>query len=78
MKPGSSSRSRSRDKNKAKSKTAKGSQVTKCKDSDGDEDPDVSEIVLSKPQIKNISVDGVLPGNTSIIFKSYKNVCYNR
>ena len=67
-KSASASRSRSREKNKLKGKQAKQKSTTNHQDDDSDEDPDVSEIVLTKPQIKNISVEGVLPGKYFIHF----------
>ena len=67
-KSASASRSRSREKNKLRIKKAKQKTTPNHPDDDSDEDPDVSEIVLTKPQIKNISVEGVLPGKYSILF----------
>ena len=65
-KSASSSRSRSRDKHYSKKKkAAREEKAQKAENDDSEEDPDVSEIVLTKPQIKNISLDGVLPGKLS-------------
>ena len=56
----SSSRSRSRENTKTKKKKENKAESIYH---DSEEDPDVSEIVLTKPgQVKNITVDGVLPG----------------
>ena len=74
-KSASASRSRSREKNKLKGKQAK---QKNHQDDDSDEDPDVSEIVLTKPQIKNISVEGVLPGKYSIFFLQFFSSIYCR
>ena len=58
-----SSRSRSREgKRPKKKKATKDAEHKKDEDESSEEEPDVSEIVLSKPQVKNITVKGVLPG----------------
>ena len=57
----SSSRSRER-KQRKKKKATKATEPKKDVDESSEEEPDVSEIVLSKPQVKNITVKGVLPG----------------
>ena len=62
IKSASSSRSRSRDKNRIRQKNANKEVKAKKIENDDSDDPDVSEIVLKKPEIKNISVEGVLPG----------------
>ena len=64
-KSASSSRSRSRE-NKKIGKTKKninGENRTKSKEDDSDDEPDVSEIVLIKQEVKNIAIEGVLPGS---------------
>ena len=59
----SSSRPRSREgKRPKKKKATKDAEPKKDVDESSEEEPDVSEIVLSKPQVKNITVKGVLPG----------------
>ena len=69
-KSASSSRSRSREKNYSKTKKAiREETVPKAENSE--DDPDVSEIVLTKPEIKNISLDGVLPGKLYQVYLIY-------
>ena len=67
-KSASSSRSRSREKNNLKKKKViRAEKAPKADADNSEEDPDVSEIVLTKPKIKIISLDGVLPGNFSFL-----------
>ena len=71
-KSASSSRSRSREKIYSKTKKAiREETVPKAENDDSEDDPDVSEIVLTKPQIKNISLDGVLPGELYQVYLIY-------
>jgi hypothetical protein len=71
-KSASSSRSRSREKMQPKKKkAAKEEKAQKAEGNSSDEEPDVSEIVLSKPKVKNISMEGVLPGYLQFFFILY-------
>ena len=68
IRPKSASSSRSREKNNSKKKkVVRAEKAPKADADNSEEDPDVSEIVLTKPQIKNISLDGFLPGNFSFL-----------